>query len=73
MVNAKVIEEAKKLTHDAKNVVCNVLSAAEIIELEMEDLPDNSKVIREMLFHIKSSASQLMGLIEKLVTIIESK
>jgi 2-methylaconitate cis-trans-isomerase PrpF len=63
-MSADMQQEISKLSHEAKNVVCNIMGAVEIIE--MEDVTKDA-VLLEMLSHIKESADTLMGVIAKIV------
>jgi nitrogen-specific signal transduction histidine kinase len=68
-------ERVHELSHEAKNVVCNILGGAEIIEMEFNDSNSensNNEVIKEMLSHIKTSASQLITVIENLVALVNN-
>lgn len=64
MASDNVQDEISKLSHEAKNVVCNIIGAVEIIEMEDET---KDAVLLEMLGHIKQSADSLMKVLAKIV------
>ena len=61
--------EVDTLSHSAKNVVCNILGALEILDLE-QTVKD--EVSLEMLDVIKSAANELMDIIQKIVVLAKT-
>lgn len=64
-------DELADLTHLAKNVVCNILGACEIIEMEEVQPPNES--VDEMIADIKSSATELLQVIQQIVALVDDK
>jgi hypothetical protein len=57
-------DEASELAHSAKGMVCNIINAVDICEMEnLNRMPD---VIREMLEEIRTSANDVIDLINQL-------
>lgn len=61
MQNDKELDDR---VHDVRNLMCNIMSACSLIE--MEEMGPESQVIQEMLTHIKTNADEVLVMIDKI-------